>query len=115
MKTFYQPGGVLDVTANRTALSGAGMKIGNIFGVLVADATNAAAAQLITEGVVTIAKLSTAVLAVGDTVYWDNTNFRVDATATAQLEVGQVVEAAGNGTTTVKVKLIPTVRASSAA
>ena len=115
MKTFVQPGDTITVTANRTALSGAGMKIGQIFGVLVKDAVNTTSTELQVEGVVTIAKTSALALAQGDTVYWDNTGFVVNATSAAQQEVGYVTVAAGNPSPTVTIRLVPTLRTSVAA
>ena len=115
MKTFEQEGNTVTVVAGRTALAGAGMKVGQIFGVLVNDAVNATNCQLVIEGVVRIAKTSALALTQGDALYWDNTNFVVNATSAAQQEVGLALETVANPSPTVLVKLTPTIRTSVAA
>jgi predicted RecA/RadA family phage recombinase len=115
MKTFVKPGNVVTVIANRTASAGAGMRVGQIFGILTKDCVSGASTELLVEGVVVVAKTSALALSQGDPVYWDNTAFVVNATSAAQLEVGYVMVAAVNPSATVTIRLVPTCRASVAA
>ncbi|MGH8121446.1 MAG: capsid cement protein, partial [Rudaea sp.] len=75
-------------------------------------ASGASCTYLVRNAIVTLPKLSTAVMAVGDRVHWDIDSsppqlIGASAAAGDILNVGQVVEAAGNGATTVKVALTP--------
>ena len=115
MDNFVQEGKIVAVTANRTALAGAGMKVGQIFGVLVNDAVDTTLCQLRVEGAVQIAKTSALALTQGDTLYWDPTNFVVNKTATAQKEVGVALESVADPSPAVKMKLALNVHTSVAA
>lgn len=115
MKTFVKPADTITVTASRTALAGALMKVGQIIGVLVNDAVNGTPTELVVEGEVVVAKTSALALSQGDVVYLDNTNFVVNATSAAQQEVGYVTVAASNPSSTVTIRLVPTLRTSVAA
>lgn len=50
-------------------------------------------------------KLASAVIAAGDRVAWDDTAKEVNAPATGRYPIGTAIEAAGNGITTVPVRL----------
>lgn len=107
MKNFVQSGSVLSVTAPADILSGAGVQVGKLFGVAATDALSGAVVQIQTEGVFSLAKLSTDDVAAGDLLYWDAGNDRLTKTAGtgSKLLAGVAVEAAGNGVATVKIKL----------
>ncbi|MFZ5691880.1 MAG: capsid cement protein [Pseudomonadota bacterium] len=51
------------------------------------------------------AKLASAVIAVGDKVSWDNAVKQVNLPGTGRYPIGTAVDAAGNGVTTVRVRL----------
>lgn len=110
MKNFHQDGRVLDVTLAAVVASGGIVSQGRLFGVAV---TNGAIGDVIAvhvEGVVRLPKLSTAVIAAGAAVHWDvsASQIIVASTATGDIEnFGYAVEAAGNGTTEVLVRLCP--------
>lgn len=109
MKNFIQPGDTLDLSVADGKQSGDGILAGNIFGVLKAsnDSGGAAVRAVLVEGVVELPKLSSDVMAVGGKVNWNDTNEELQ-NATSDLDnVATVVEAAGSGETTVKVKLTP--------
>jgi len=59
------------------------------------------------EGVINIPKLSTDVVSIGDTIYWDAGNTRGTTTASTHKIIGKAVEDAGNGVADVDVKLTP--------
>ena len=106
MKTFIQPGRTLTVAApTGGVVSGEGVLIGALFGMATTDAAEGAEVEILTEGVVEIAKTSALAIDVGDRLFWDDTNAVVNKTATAQLCVGVAVAAAADPSDTVKMKL----------
>lgn len=102
-----QEGNLITVIApSGGVVSGTGVLIGDaLFGISTVTADAGASVEIVTEGVFTLAKTSTAVIAIGDIVYWDDTNKVVNVTATGQVPVGVALSAAGNPSATVKVKL----------
>lgn len=107
MKNYVQPGKVINVIAPAAKTSGDGVLVGRLFGVATKDAGSGAELPIIVEGVVSLPKLSTDVVTIGAVLYWDNTNSRLTLVVTSNFPVGLAVSAAGNGVTTVWVKLIP--------
>lgn len=108
MKNFIQPGNSIDVAAPTGGMtSGVGVQIGSLFGVAIETKAQTLIGSIQVEGVVQIAKLGTDVMAVGAKVNWNNTTKQVQLAAGDLAAVATVVEAAGNGITTVKVKLTP--------
>lgn len=105
MNNFIQSGDDVILTAPYTRTSGQGAQVGMLFGVATQDVTSGSDAPFRTVGCYTLPKLSTDVIAQGDPLYWDNTNKRLTATATSNLFVGHAIAAAGNGATTVDVRL----------
>lgn len=109
MQNYVKEGNVLSVIAPSGGVtSGVGVLIGtHLFGVSTVTAAQNAEAEIIVEGVVNIAKTSALAIAVGDAVYWDNTNKVVNKTGTAQKLVGFAVRAAVNPSANVWVRLTP--------
>ncbi len=109
MKNFIQPGAVLEVTPSAEVLSGAGYLIGSgttgFLGVAIATIPANKVGAVRVSGVVELTKLSTDVVTVGAQLYWDDTNKRLTLTATNNSFAGWAIEAAGNGVTTVKIRL----------
>lgn len=103
----YQEGGILQVTAPAAVLSGAGVQVGQIFGIAETDAALSATVNIDTEGVFDIAKATggSNAFAAGDRVFWDNTLFNVTPVAAGNLEIGYAVQAALAAATTARVKL----------
>ncbi|MDH5832162.1 DUF2190 family protein [Luteimonas sp. M1R5S18] len=110
MKNYHQDGRVLDVTLAANVASGGVVSKGRLFGVAVTSGSTGDIVPVHVEGVVRLAKLGTAVIAQGDAVHWDVSASQVivASTATGDIEnFGYAVEAAGNGTTEVLVRLCP--------
>lgn len=106
MKTFKQEGAILTLTPSAAVASGVGYLFGaGLFGVAINDVANGVAGEFVTEGVVTIGKTSALAISVGDRLFWDSTNKVVNKTTTAQQCVGVAVEAAGNPSGTVAMKI----------
>ena len=106
MKNLYQSEGAnIDMVAPRDLSSGDAFLYGSIFAVASTDAKSGAAVVGVTEGVVILPKLSTAVIAAGGKVSWDDTNHRCDAPATGLYPIGAAIAAAGNPSSTVYGKL----------
>src|SRR5687767_14263801 len=105
MNTYTQKGEVLSVTAPYDVASGAGAKVGQIFGVAAATALSGAAVRLVTEGVFTLAKTSAQAWAVGDLIYWDNTLKVCTTTAGLNKRIGVATAVAANPSSTGSVRL----------
>lgn len=94
--------------------SGQAVKVGQIFGVVIAAAAVSTKMQVEVEGVFEIVKKTTDVVAEGALLYWDPTPGELTTTASGNLLVGAAVEAAGNTATKVKVRLNGAARADEA-
>jgi predicted RecA/RadA family phage recombinase len=106
MKTFVQDSHQLTLTPTADVNSGIGFLFGaGLFGVAVTDAKNGIASAFRIEGIVTIAKTSALAISVGDRLFWDPGNKVVNKTSAGQQQVGVAVEAAGNPSPTVKMKI----------
>lgn len=101
-----QEGTMITVTApSGGVVSGRGVLIGTLFGVAAVTADAGASVEIATEGVFTLAKTSALAIAVGDRVFWDDTNKVVNKTLSAQVCVGVAVSAVENPSATVNVRL----------
>mgnify|MGYP003625472781 CR=1 FL=1 len=106
MKNFVQNGHVITVLTPAGGIaSGEGMIIGNIFGIAACSAAVGDPVELATTGVYQLPKATAAVLTVGALVTWDNTAKNINVPGTGRFPVGIATEAAGNGTTSVTVRL----------
>ncbi len=104
-KKYVGEGDVIDHTPAGALLSGAVVEIGARIGVALADIAANTTGSLAVTGVWTIAKLSTDVVAQGAALYWDLENSRLTTTATSNTLAGYAIAAAGNGVTTVNIKI----------
>ncbi len=105
MKTFVQDGGILTVAAPSAVAAGAGVLVGNIFGVAAVDAAGGADLQLATKGVFDLAKVAAQAWTLGDPVYWDAAARICTATATGNARIGTAVAAAANPSAAGRVRL----------
>ncbi len=105
MRNYLQSGEHIVLPAPADVSSGQLVIVGNLVGVAAADAANGALVTLAMEGVYTLPKLTTAVLAAGAAVSWDAINHRCDAPGTGKYLIGLAVEAAGAGAAFAKVRL----------
>lgn len=106
MRSFVQPGDVLDLTApTGGVVSGQGYVVGAIFCVAGVTAPAGTLFAAKTEGVFELTKLGTAVFAEGGRVSWDDTNKRLVAPGTGMFPIGTAVQAYGSGPTTGRVRL----------
>lgn len=105
MRNYIQKGENLTLPAPYALASGDGALIGSIFGVAAGDAANGASVDLVTEGVFTLPKVSTDVIAVGAPIYWDDAAKLVTVTATDNTKIGAAVATAVNPSGTVDVRL----------
>lgn len=79
--------------------------MGNVFGIAAYAATVGEPVELATTGVSLLPKATAAVLTVGVRVAWDNTGKNINVPGTGRFPVGIATEAAGNGITSVAVRL----------
>jgi|SRR6185369_578762 len=111
MRNFVNRGETITCPAPATVTSGLGYVLGSaLFGVAVTDGASGDPVAFVVEGVVELPKHSTTVLAVGDLAIWDVSAGELIGSGPASGDisnVGIVIEAAGSGDTTAKVKLLP--------
>lgn len=105
MNNYVMSGDVINYVAGATISSGQVLLIGKRIGVALTDIANGATGAVRMEGIFTVAKLSTDVVAQGDLLYWDDTNHRLTKTATDNTLAGYASAAAGNGVTTVEISI----------
>lgn len=105
MRNFIQTGNVLTVTAPAAVASGAGVKVGFLFGIAATDAASGADVEIAVEGVYELSKVTTDAFAVGDRAYWNDTSKLVTSTASGNTLIGQAVTVAGNPSASVAVRL----------
>lgn len=105
MNNLIQTGEMMDYTAGANILSGAVVVVGVRVGIATTNIANGASGSLAMDGVYSVAKLSTDVVAQGVLLYWDDTNDRMTVTATSNTLAGYATAAAGNGATTVKIRI----------
>lgn len=116
MKNFVHAGAQLTIAAPYQVSSGGGVAVGALFGIAMGDAENGATVDVLTEGVVALAKNSASVFIVGQKVYFNATDKKAHSNADedsnsggAVQAIGYAVKAAGAGAMTVEVRLVPAV------
>ena len=102
---FVQPGEVIDYTAGANIASGQVVLMGARIGVALKAIANGETGPVQVTGVFNTAKLSTANMAQGALLYWDNTNSRLTTTASGNTLAGFAAAAAGATTTSVNIKI----------
>lgn len=106
MKNFIQAGDVISVTAPAAVLSGAGVKVGVLFGVAQAAAESGAPVEIATRGVFELAKTSAQAWTEGAAIYYiPGSGLCTTATTTGNLLVGVAVAVAANPSATGLVRL----------
>lgn len=102
---FVQDGDVLDYTPGSAVVSGKMVVVGVRVGITLAAIAAGATGPLAVDRVFNYAKLSTDVMAQGALVYYDSANDRLTTTSAGNTLAGYATAAAGNGATTVNVRL----------
>ncbi|PKP85604.1 MAG: hypothetical protein CVT70_18065 [Alphaproteobacteria bacterium HGW-Alphaproteobacteria-1] len=106
MKNYLQNGHVITVATPAGGIaSGDGLIVGNIFGVAAYSAAEGDPLELATTGVYKLPKASAAALTLGARVAWDNTAKQVNTPGAGRFPIGVAADAAGNGVTSVAVRL----------
>lgn len=106
MYNYIQPGDVIPLTAPATVLAGAGVLVGNLFGIAVSDALITETVQVKTHGVFQVAKVSAQAWAtVGLLIYWDDSAKLFTTTAASNELVGVNTAVAANPSSTGYVRL----------
>lgn len=109
-KNYIQEGKVIDFAAGADIASGDVVVVGQQIGVALVDIANGSTGSVAMEGVFELPKATAAVIAAGESVIYDSSASAFDDNQATPAS-GDVsgccvaVEAAGNGDTTVKVKL----------
>lgn len=107
-KNFVRQGHKVNIVLTAAVAPGAGVKVGSIFGVATQGGAIGATVTLDVEGVYTLPKLSSDVVAQGAPLYWDDTaNKRLTTTAGSNKFVGWADQAQIAGDPTANVRLVP--------
>lgn len=106
-KNHVQPGNVIDVTLGAAYASGDLIAVGTLAGVVLQGGANGQTRSVAIDEVYRVPKRTAAVFAAGAIAYLDAGNKRLDDTdnSGANIRAGRVTIAAGNGATTVDIKL----------
>ena len=106
MKTFIQPGNIITVVTPVGGITASqGLLIGGLFGIATSDALHGDDVEIAVTGVFDMPKASAAVIAQGDQVAWDDSAKEIVLPGVGFYPIGVATKAAGNGTTTVSVRL----------
>lgn len=106
MKNYIQNGDMIAATAPVGGVtSGQGHLVGSLFGIAAVTAAEGEAVEIATTGVFDLPKDIATVVDQGDRVAWDNNAKEIAQPGVGLYPVGIAVLAAGNGTTTVRVRL----------
>ena len=107
MKNYVQKGETLTLVAPYAVNSGGGALVGSIFGVASADYASGAEGEFQICGVFDMTRETGAgtAWAVGNLIYWDNTNKRTTKTASGNKLIGVAVKATADGDATGRVRL----------
>lgn len=98
MKNFVQPGNSIDAVAPAGGVvSGTPLLIGSLFGVPVTSAAEGETFTLNLVGVYNLPKAAGAAWAIGDKLYWDNTNKVLTKTASGNTLVAVATSVAASG------------------
>jgi predicted RecA/RadA family phage recombinase len=113
MQNSIQPGETLDFIAPNIAgtgkiASGQPHLDNDVFYVAATEAAEGESVAGVTVGVFELTKKSADNISTMTKVYWDSTNREITTTASGNKPVGHSTEEAGSSSTTVKVKLVPT-------
>src|SRR5262245_20506071 len=101
MRTFIQPGDVLEYTApGGGVVAGTGVKIGDVLVIALVSAAAGAKFNGVRNGVVEHAKLSAQAWTEGQQVNWDDTNKRFTTVTTGNFRAGVAGAAAVNPSAT---------------
>ena len=108
MQNKFGNGEVITVTSpSGGTTTGVGVLIGSLFGLAV-DTSNAGDTIAIeTEGEFDHTSDTGTAWAVGDTLYWDNTNKRLTKTSSGNTKVGYCTNVKASGATTGRINLVP--------
>lgn len=109
MRNYIQKGDNLTLNAPYNVAAGAGALVGAIFGIAASAALSGAPVDLVTDGVFDVAKTSSLAIDPGDVLYWHDDTKVVNKTSGSGVKVGVAVASAANPSSTVKMKLIPTI------
>jgi predicted RecA/RadA family phage recombinase len=105
MKNFIQEGKHINVTLTANVGAGEAGLYGSIFGVHVNKGLSGEVCPLVTEGIVELPKDASVVSGLGQDIHWDNTAKRATTTRDGNMLIGEAVEGALSGDSTVKLKL----------
>lgn len=104
MKNYIEKGDNITVPSPIVTVGGAGVQIGNLFGIANGIAQVGDPLVLSTVGVFAIEKVTADDVALGDSIFWDDTARKATVTATDNLKIGVAVEGK-SGTGDVNVRL----------
>ena len=110
MKNFIQDGETITLAAPADVVSGGLVVVGSIVGVAAFTALSGLDVEVQTEGVFELTKVTTDAIVQGDKLYWDSSVSKLTKTPGTGSKplVGYAILAAGNGATTVRVNIQPT-------
>ncbi len=95
MKNFISQGDTLTFTAGADVASGAGILVGDAFGVATTDVANGKTGTLKLTGVFDLPKTASQAWTIGAAVYWDDSGKKCTTVASTHKQIGIAVLATG--------------------
>lgn len=96
MKNYIQPGEHITLTMAAAVLPGAGVLVGDIFGIAQGAAAQGEQVVLVRRGVFRLPKTSAQAWTVGAKIYWNDTDKVCTTAASGNKLIGAAVEPAAN-------------------
>lgn len=103
--TFYQEGKVIDYTAANGLSVGQVVSLTNLVGVAMNDIASGAVGAVAIEGVFTMPGASGITAAIGDKLYWDDSNNVLTSTTTGNAIAGIALTAKATAAANVLIKI----------
>jgi predicted RecA/RadA family phage recombinase len=114
MKTLLSSGDTYQFTSSGTVTAGTGVLVGQLLVIPETTAVDAIYTGRI-RGVVTIAKVGSLAVSVGDALYWNDSTKVVNKTPGKEVGIAMSATGSGAGETSLDMLLVPTIRASTSA
>lgn len=107
MQNYVQKADVVDLIAPYNVASGAGAKVGSVFGVAMSTLTSGQSGPFVRQGACDLTAETSQAWSQGDKLYWDDTNKWVSNAEADGMFIGHALAAKGSSAAVGRVVLVP--------